>query len=74
MFQQVRLWLYLVMVIGGILFIWYGDRHDALAAMLFLAAGILLHLEVPPECGRLVWKEGSRNIWTFWVIIPAGAF
>jgi hypothetical protein len=73
-FQQIRIWVYqIIFAVGGII-IWYVDGGGGAAFVLVLAALLLLHLEICPWCQRLVWREGLRTPFTFWILFPTRSF
>ena len=73
--QQIRLWIYIALLIWGFAMLAYGgDRHDGTGAVLAIIAMALVYLEVCPRCGKQVWHEGQRGWWMWWIIVPARAW
>ena len=60
LFQQIRLWVYVILLVLLILSIW--DRHaDFVAFLMFAIVLFLPYLEVCPTCGKLAWWEGAAG-------------
>jgi hypothetical protein len=74
-FQQIRLWIYLVMILIAIGGLWSGDGNSAGLFFCGALAMTLVFLEVCPECNRLVWQEHrSLPLGAFWIGLPLRAF
>ena len=66
LFQQIRLWVYVILLVLLILSIW--DRHaDFVAFLMFAIVLFLPYLEVCPTCGKLAWLEGGRWPNVLWI-------
>ena len=63
LFQQLRLWLYCLLLALVLIRAW-GGWHSFSEFVLFCLLGALLYMEVCPVCGRLCWWElNVRQRW-----------
>jgi hypothetical protein len=56
--QQMRLWLYCVLLVLVMVRIWSG-RSGFPEFLIFCLVGALFYMEICPVCGRLCWWELS---------------
>ena len=54
--QQMRLWVYCVLVVLVLVRVWSG-RGGFPEFLMFCLTGTLFYLEICPVCGRLCWWE-----------------
>lgn len=62
-FQQLRLWAYLLFLLGAVFYSWHGG-HSAVAFVLVAIVTALPFFELCPKCGELSWREkGASILW-----------
>ena len=66
MFQQVRLWVYVILLILTAIRIWQGSA-GAIDFILFSVVLALPYLELCPACGRLAWWETKAWPNALWI-------
>ena len=64
--QQIRLWVYSVVVTLSV-FQSFAKRVTATDFAIFMLVGSLFYLEICPKCGRLAWWETKRWPNAFWI-------
>ncbi len=68
MFQQFRLWLYMILIFSSALYSMYRGDHDVIAFIVGIIFVLLLFLEICDECKRIVWLEkGPFGPGPFWI-------